>query len=78
MDPKTGMPAQTDLLSITVFGQEGLAADAASSALFVMGSDSAREWLASNQDFAAVMIDSGWPDADESVTVIGELEALYP
>ncbi len=78
MDPRTGMPAQTDLLSITVFGHQGLAVDAASSGLFVMGSAKAKEWLVSNQDFAAVMIDSSWPDIDEGVTVIGDLEALHP
>lgn len=73
MDPRTGCPVESDLLSASVFGNSGLAVDAASSALFVMGRSRATRWLLANSQFAGVMIDRTWPDQD-SVALIGELE----
>lgn len=73
MDPRTGEPAHTGLLSISVFGDDGLAVDAASSALFVMGKCEASRWLSANPQYAAVMIDNRWPKP-EGLTVAGALE----
>ncbi len=76
MDPRTGRPAATDLLSVSVFGHDGLAVDAASSALFVMGRNEAGRWLAANPTFAAVLIDQRWPRLAEGLLVIGDLELV--
>jgi thiamine biosynthesis lipoprotein len=77
MDTRTGEPASTDLLAVTVFGDDGLAVDAASSALFAMGRGEAVQWLSANPQFAAVLIDQKWPATRDGVTVIGDLKAEF-
>lgn len=74
LDPRTGAPAATDLLSVSLFGQSGLATDAASSALFVMGKSSAIEWLGANPSFGAVLVDCSWPTSGAGISVVGDLE----
>ncbi len=57
LDPRTGYPAQTDLLSVTVIGQNGTMADAYSTALYVMGEQAACDfWRQSGGDFDLVLI----------------------
>ena len=56
LDPKTGRPAKTDILSVTVIGIDGTTCDALSTSLFVMGIDSACGYLRSNREYDAVMV----------------------
>ena len=57
LDPRTGRPAQTDLLSVTVIGQNGTMADAYSTALYVMGEQAACDfWRDSGGAFDLVLI----------------------
>ena len=57
LDPRTGYPAQTDLLSVTVIGQNGTMADAYSTALYVMGEQAACDfWRQSGGAFDLVLI----------------------
>ena len=60
IDPSTGYPAQSDLLSVTVVCPNGTRADAYSTALYVMGEDAAvRFWenqQGGNNAFEAVLI----------------------
>ena len=55
-DPGTGCPVEGDLLSATVIGEEGALCDALSTALFIMGSDHATEYLASQSEVDAILL----------------------
>ena len=57
LDPKTGKPAQSDLLSVTIVGSSGTMADAYSTALYVMGEVGAVNfWSANRSEFDMVLI----------------------
>lgn len=57
LDPKTGIPAQSDLLSVTIIGSSGTMADAYSTALYVMGEAGAVSfWSANRAEFDMVLI----------------------
>lgn len=57
LNPATGFPAETDLLSVTIVSHNGPQADALSTALFVMGYDRAVEfWQSGTYNFDMVLI----------------------
>ena len=57
LDPKTGRPAESDLLSVTIVTDNGTMADAYSTALYVMGEeDAVRFWQANRTDFDMILI----------------------
>ena len=56
LDPKTGRPAESDLLSVTIVTDNGTMADAYSTALYVMGETAACDFWASQQDFDMVLV----------------------
>lgn len=56
MDPATGRPARSGLLSVTVVGEEGVYCDALSTALFVMGEEKAAAFWRSHQDFEMILV----------------------
>lgn len=57
LNPRTGRPAETDLLSVTVIAQNGTMADAYSTALYVMGEQGACDfWRQSAAAFDLVLV----------------------
>ena len=56
LDPKTGKPAHSGLVSVTVIGSEGRLCDALSTSLFVMGIEKATELLKNRSDFEMIAV----------------------
>ncbi len=56
IDTKTGEPAKTDLLSVTVIGADGALCDAFSTALFSMGKEKAVKFAKEHNDFEYIFI----------------------
>ena len=58
INPKTGYPAKSDLLSVTIIADEGIIADGLSTACFVLGCEKTMELYQSKKfDFEAVLIE---------------------
>lgn len=56
LDPETGKPAHSGLISVTIVGKEGRLCDALSTSLFVMGLDKATELWKQRDDFEMVLV----------------------
>ncbi|MBE6799987.1 MAG: FAD:protein FMN transferase [Ruminococcaceae bacterium] len=56
IDTKTGEPAKSDLLSVTVIGEDGALCDAFSTALFSMGKEKAVKFAKEHNDFEYIFI----------------------
>jgi len=57
LNPHTGYPAETDLLSVSVISEDGALADALSTALFMMGREEADAYLTKHPEIQAVLAD---------------------
>lgn len=56
LDPETGYPAKSGLLSVTIICPQGRMGDALSTALFVMGPQKAEEYWRENGDFEMILV----------------------
>lgn len=56
LDPKTGKPAHSGLLSVTIVGKEGKLCDALSTSVFVMGLDKAEKLWKQHDNFEMILV----------------------
>jgi len=56
LDPRTGYSVQTDLLSVSVFSADCMAADAYATAFMIMGMEASEKLIANNEDLDAIFI----------------------
>ena len=55
IDPRTGEPAETDLLSVTIVAPDVLQAEAAAKAVLILGSEAGQEWLEDHVKFGGLL-----------------------
>lgn len=72
IDPATGRPAQSGLISVTIVAGSGMMGDALSTALFVMGKDKAIDYWRSRGGFDFILISE-----DGSVAITEGLEDSF-
>jgi len=56
IDPRTGLPAQTDVLSATVIAPSAFEAEVAAKVILLYGSVAGVEWLEEQENYAAVIV----------------------
>ena len=56
IDPRTGLPAQTDVLSATVIAPTAFEAEIAAKVVVISGSEQGLAWLTEQPDYAAIIV----------------------
>ena len=56
IDPRTGMPASTDVLTATVVASSTVEAESAAKVALILGSDAALEWLEEHPPLAGLLV----------------------
>lgn len=75
IDPRTGRPAETEMISVTIFAKDAITADAFDNALMLMSLDKALEFTESRSDLAAFFI-YRTPDGSIADTASSRFAAL--
>ena len=78
IDPATGYPAESGLVSVTIVAGEGRLCDALSTSLFVMGLDKAAEYWKQHPDFEMILItEDGEIDLTEGIADAFTLDSYH-
>lgn len=56
IDPRTGQPAETDILTATVIAPDAVQAEAAAKSVLILGSQAGLQWLDSFPDLAGLLV----------------------
>jgi thiamine biosynthesis lipoprotein len=56
IDPRSGQPAQTDLIAVTVIAPDALQAEMAAKAVLILGSESGQIWIEERPDLSAMLV----------------------
>jgi thiamine biosynthesis lipoprotein len=72
IDPATGSPAHSGLISVTIVGDQGVVCDGLSTSLFVLGLEDAAELWRESDDFEAIFVSE-----DGSITITGGLADVF-
>lgn len=72
IDPKSGYPARSGLIGVTVVGPSGLRCDALSTALFILGEDGAIDYWRDHRDFQMALVTE-----DERLLLTPELASRF-
>jgi FAD:protein FMN transferase len=56
IDPRTGLPAYTDILTVTIVAPTVLEAEAAAKAVLILGSQAGLEWLEADNGLAGLLV----------------------
>ena len=71
LDPRTGWPAPTDVLSATLIGPSCVEADAYATMAMVLGVDGTKQWLAQHPEWDAILI---YSDAQGALQIYNSLK----
>ena len=73
LDPGTGMPADSGLISVTIVSKDGCLADALSTSLFVRGKEKALAyWETHSDSFDVILVEE-----DGGITVTRGLDGIF-
>lgn len=73
LDPKTGRPAESGLISVSIISDDGTLADGLSTSLFIMGKEKGEKYWKKNKD----KFDVVWLEEDGTVTITDGIKDVF-
>ncbi len=73
LDPKTGRPANSGLISVSIISKDGTLADGLSTSLFIMGKEKGEAYWRKNRD----KFDVVWLEENGSVTITDGISKIF-
>ena len=56
IDPKTGLPAETDVMTATIIASTAMEAEAAAKAVLIMSGEEGLKWIESDRTLAGIIV----------------------
>ena len=73
LNPKTGQPADSGLISVTIVSKDGTLADGLSTSLFIMGKEKGEKYWKKHADLFDVI----WLEKDGTITITQGLQDIF-